>query len=390
MRVFSEPRFEPLPVTAPLGAVADRLTAAEVTGMGGGGYPTARKLTAAWRWQETQSSATPGIRLFANGVACEPGIDGDLLALADHGDEVMLGLARLAQALQVAAPCLVLGHRTKAQAGALQARWDQLAREAAPPLPPLRVLAVPDAPAAGAEPMVLQAAGCVLANLANPPATQGVVVLNVITLMAAGRALAHGEVMTGRPVTVAGQTRWQAFGQPLAALVPDAAPLRSGGPWSGREAQAEERTDRTTLAVAPLAASRNDPCIGCARCAPACPAGIDPEALWHASSTLPRTPPTLAEAQQPDSAIARLASAGLDACIECGYCNVVCPSGIDLLQGFRTAKRRQAAVLALTQNADRSAARFRRHEARQVARATARADRRSARLAQRRSWDTDR
>lgn len=390
MRAFSEPRFEPLPVTAPFSAVVDRLAAADVTGMGGGGYPTARKLTAAWHWRDAQSSCAAGVRLFANGVACEPGIDGDLLALAEHGDEVMLGLARLAQALRVAEPCLVLGHRTNAQTRSLQAHWDQLANDAAAPLGPLRVLTVPDAPAAGAEPMVLRAAGCALPEPSTPPAAQGVVVLNVITLMAAGRALAHGEVMTGRPVTVAGQTRWQAFGQSLAALVPDASSLRSGGPWSGRKAQAGERTDRTTLAVAPLAALRNDPCIGCARCAPACPAGIDPEALWHAGGALPATPPTLAEAQQPDSALARLAGAGLDACIECGYCNVVCPSGIDLLQGFRTAKRRHAAVQAMAHSAERSAARFRRHEARQVARASARADRRSARLAQRRSWDTDR
>ena len=107
------------------------------------------------------------------------------------------------------------------------------------------------------------------------------------------------------------------------------------------------------------------PCIRCGKCAVACPELLMPqELLWYASG------------DSWDQARVQ----GLDDCIECGLCNQVCPSNIDLLRHFsrgRMALKTQDENRVLAQAAK---TRFERHSARTQAREAEREHRRRQRL----------
>lgn len=82
-------------------------------------------------------------------------------------------------------------------------------------------------------------------------------------------------------------------------------------------------------------ASASLPCIRCADCIPACPAGLQPQALWFA-------------VRMEDDERAR--ALGLDACRACGACDQVCPSRLPLaatLSERRDQLRARARLLAL-------------------------------------------
>lgn len=369
----------PLPEPPSAAELMDRLQRVELRGMGGGGFATHLKLAAAQRWAQWQGQPPT---LIANAVACEPGIDGDLLALEEAPESIVQGLVLLAHALAVPEPMLALGPRTERYAAVLSEAWTRLSADRAP----LRSVPISEEPGAGAELRILRRAGL------NPPASEqrpaeaGLLVFNVLTLLAVACAVA-GDRLLARPVTVAGETRWVPLGTPLAALLKaEPGTLWQGGPGSGAPATANAVVELNTLAVdrRPLRAA--DPCIHCGQCAPHCPVQLDPEALWLKCQALPQQEPTLPEALSSGSALSQLVAAGLGDCIECGDCNLRCPSEIDLLAAFRQGKARQAAVTALERQAERSAARFARHEARLANRQAARQDRRRARLAQRRDW----
>lgn len=66
------------------------------------------------------------------------------------------------------------------------------------------------------------------------------------------------------------------------------------------------------------------PCIRCSRCVHVCPMFLQPYLLKH-----------LSDSRQYDTAIEN----GLMDCMECGCCSYTCPSDIDLVKSFKTAKK---------------------------------------------------
>ena len=108
------------------------------------------------------------------------------------------------------------------------------------------------------------------------------------------------------------------------------------------------------------------PCIGCNRCEPVCPADLAPrELLW------------LSSAKKWDSA----AALGLERCIECRLCDRVCPSDIPLARIFGGGKQILADAAAQTAQAAHAKARFEAREARLAAELSEAQARRSERLA---------
>jgi Na+-translocating ferredoxin:NAD+ oxidoreductase subunit C len=360
------PRLTPLPDwerTDPA-LLRRRLAEAGVVGLGGAGFPTAQKL------------AQPIETLIVNGAECEPYVGCDEALLRERAGEVVAGtavLARIAGATQV---FIALEDRMTQAIDAVRA--------ALAPHPAITLVLVPTVYPQGGERQLIE----VLCGREVPtgrwPIDVGIAVQNVATAAAAWRAVALGEAVTSRLVSVAGPGAKGGgvfdvrIGTPIAALIetaggyaPDAARLILGGPLMGIALPHDEiALTRTSNAIVVLrdtdlrAAGAELPCIRCGDCADVCPARLQPQELLR-----------LLRSDDADGA----AQLGLADCIECGCCDFVCPSQIPLVETYRMAKHARAAASADRARADLARGRFlartqrlAREQAEKVARVAAR------------------
>lgn len=353
------------PQHASVDALRERIGDAGVVGLGGAGFPSAGKLAVGRRL------------LVLNGAECEPVVACDEALLRERAAEVIAGgrlLARLCGATRVV---LAMEQR---MASALPVVRDALAADAGlhdvanSEALPIEVALLPDRYPAGGERQLIQAITGDEVPDDGLPRDLGVLVHNVATASAAWRAVAHGEPLVSRFVTVGGDgidgaatfevaigTPASALGEALGGWRDDATVLRAGGPMMGVALPDDavaviktsiaitawrrvERTLRGAMA-SPQPASR--PCIRCGDCASACPSRLQPQ-LIHAR---------LQADDAPGGDLRGAVALGLAACIECGACDAVCPSAIPLTAGFVAARR--AARLGEHQRAKADAAKWR-------------------------------
>lgn len=320
-----EARLPPLdPDTAPIDALRHRIADAGVVGLGGAGFPTADKLAIGRRL------------LVLNGAECEPVVACDEALLRERAGEVLAGgrlLARLCGATRIV---LAMEQRMASALPAVHAALAALAADGKP----IELALLPDRYPAGGERQLIQAITGLEVPDGGLPRDLGVLVQNVATARAAWRAVAHGEALVSRLVTVGGSgldaaaTFEVAIGTPASALGAalggwrdDATTLRAGGPMMGVPLPDEAvAVGKTTIAITAWrdAAAGERPCIRCGDCASACPSRLQPQ-LIHAR---------LAALDRPGAD-----ALGLRACIECGACDAVCPSAIPLTAGFVAARR---------------------------------------------------
>jgi Na+-translocating ferredoxin:NAD+ oxidoreductase subunit C len=169
----------------------------------------------------------------------------------------------------------------------------------------------------------------------------GVVIHNVATAYAVYRAVALGQPLISRVVTVAGgavarpQNVEVRIGTPVADVLQfcgvDQAQLKRlimGGPMMGDALPiADVPVVKACNAILALSADEIDPpepqpCIRCSQCVNACPVGL-----------LPLEMAGRIKANQLDAAV----DLGLKDCINCGSCSYVCPSQIPLVHYFKYA-----------------------------------------------------
>jgi electron transport complex protein RnfC len=169
----------------------------------------------------------------------------------------------------------------------------------------------------------------------------GVQCFNVATAYTAWRALAHGEPVVSRLVTVTGNVREPRnyevlIGTPMDELLrlatphPDTDGIIMGGPMMGFLVP---DTRVPVVKATNCLIAHNDrlfppkapemPCIRCGACAEACPHELQPfEMYWFARA----------------KNFGKTQEYAIFDCIECGCCSYVCPSRIPLVQYFRFAK----------------------------------------------------
>lgn len=324
-------------------ALRQRLADAGIVGLGGGGYATAEKL------------ASRVDTLIVNGAECEPYIGCDEALMCERAADVVSGAAVLAYIAGAANVMIALEDRMHEAAAAIRAQQHRF--------PALRVAQVPTVYPQGGERQLIE----VLCGREVPsgawPAAIGVAVQNVATAAAAWRAVAHGEALTTRIVSLAGRgvvapgvfevrlgTTIETLVAAAGGYTPDAARLVLGGPLMGLALPHDQiALTRTSNAILVLAQDEvrlpapELPCIRCGDCADACPVRLQPQEL-------------LRRLRNGDEAGA--AALGLADCIECGCCAFVCPSQIPLVDWYRNGKSALAAAAGERRRADHARERF--------------------------------
>jgi electron transport complex protein RnfC len=307
-------------------AVREHLQQSGVVGLGGAAFPTHGKLTA--------SKTVPMDELIINGAECEPFITCDDLLMRERAEEVVRGIGIFRDLLQPKKVLIGIEDNKPEAAAAMRAAVNALNE-------PFLVIQVPTLyPAGGAKQLIR-----VLTGKEVPAAKRstdlGVQCFNVATAYTAWRAIAHGEPVVSRLVTVSGNVHAPRnyevlIGTPMGELLklatphPDTDGIVMGGPMMGFLVPNEQvpvikatncliaHSDRVFPPKAP-----EMPCIRCGACAEVCPHELQPfEMYWFSRA----------------KNFGKTQEYHIFDCIECGCCSFVCPSRIPLVQYFRFAK----------------------------------------------------
>ena len=309
-----------------LGDVVKAASDAGIVGLGGAAFPTAFKI-----------GGCNGLAIdtvVINGAECEPVLTCDDAMMRVHPDEIVAGTRLIKSA--VGATRVIIGVELNKPEAIFRLQ------EASAAHGDVSVVGLQTKYPQGGERQLVQAVtgryiaqGCL-------PMTVGVVVQNVSTARALYRAMAFGEPLVNRIVTVAGE----AIGRPGNYLVPIGMSvaellgqagadldridkLVAGGPMMGRVIEYIDGPVTKSMSAV-LALSGNDafrhrvePCVRCGRCVDVCPNVLEPYLIA-----------TYGRLGRVDDA----AEAGALMCMECGSCSYVCPSSRPITDMIRVAK----------------------------------------------------
>ncbi|TKF22531.1 electron transport complex subunit RsxC [Vibrio genomosp. F6] len=325
---------------------------AGVSGMGGAGFPTAKKI---------QSGLAKTDILIINAAECEPYITADDKLMQEHADELIQGIEIVEQILKPELTIIGIEDNKPEAVKAL---------EIAAINKNIVIRVIPTKYPSGGEKQLIK----ILTNKEVPvgsiPADIGILVQNVGSLHAIKRAVVDGEPLIKRVITLTGKTFkqernvWALIGTPVQDLLNEFGysadkkfpRLIMGGPMMGFALPHAivPITKTTNCILAPtrkeIAPNRREmACIRCSQCAEACPASLLPQQLqWHA------------RAEEYD----KCEELNLKDCIECGACAFVCPSEIPLVQYYRQAKSEIKTRKQEADSAERARIRFEEKNAR--------------------------
>ena len=306
--------------------VREILRDAGVVGMGGAVFPSHVK--------SEPSKSVPMEELIINGAECEPFMTCDDRLMRERAEGIVRGTAIFRDLMQ---PRRVLIGIEDNKPEAIAAMRDAVQAVGEN----FEVVPVPTRyPAGGAKQLIRVLTGKEIPADARSP-NRGVQCFNVATAYAAWRAVAFGEPVVSRIVTLTGNVErprnWEIpLGTPLRDVLPlmqpkdDTNRFIMGGPMMGFDLPSLDapmiKATNCIIAGSPTLfppPAPEMPCIRCGACAQACPHELQPfELYWFARSR------NFGKAQEYN----------LFDCIECGCCSYVCPSHIPLVQYFRFAK----------------------------------------------------
>ncbi len=301
------------------------LRLAGIVGLGGAAFPSDIKLRIGRRKVDT---------LILNAAECEPYITCDDMLMRERAAEIVKG-AEMLRFIVDAREVLIGIEDNKPEAIAVM---QNAVKEEGLKFEVVRIPTI--YPGGGAKQLIRVLTGLEVPSGTLPPDI-GVQCFNVATAYSVYRAIARGQPLLSRIVTVTGNVRQARnyevlIGTPIDELVALSTPLPDsngyimGGPMMGLplpevRVPVVKATNCVIVASEKLfpAPAPAMPCIRCTRCVEVCPAELQPQDLyWFARSR------EFGKAQ----------SYSLFDCIECGACSYVCPSHIPLVQYYRFAK----------------------------------------------------
>lgn len=298
------------------------VASAGIVGLGGATFPSQVKLT-------TKDSKAD--ILIINGCECEPYLMCDDALMRRWPAQAIAGVAALMKAAGVGKAVVAI-EDNKPEAIEAMSR-------AAASVEGIEVMAVKTKYPQGGEKQLIEAVTGRRVGSGALPISVGAIVQNVATAFAVWQAVAFGEPLIERLLTVTGDIPAEerrnylaAIGTPLSELpftLPEHARAILGGPMMGRTAVRLDApvTKGTSglLLLKDTKAPEALPCVRCAACVDVCPMGLEPY-LLSAYGRLRRWD---------DARLAQVAD-----CIECASCSYICPSHRPLLEYIRIAKKR--------------------------------------------------
>ncbi|KKA44033.1 electron transport complex subunit RsxC [Salinivibrio sp. KP-1] len=340
--------------TQPPEQLIDHIRSMGIAGMGGAGFPTARKL---------QSGLARTEVLIINAAECEPYITADDRLMQDCADEIVAGVQILNHIVKPKLSVIGIEDNKPEAIAALKAAVKAADED-------ILIQVVPTKYPSGGEKQLIQ----IITGKEVPakafPASIGVLMQNIGTTYAIKRAVLDGEPLIKRVVTLTGKTlktqqnRWALLGTPIGELLAHHGYKAEkklprviiGGPMMGFTVPHTQVpvTKTTNCVLVPTRkeiapAKQEMACIRCSACADVCPAHLLPQQLqWYAK----------------DQDYDKCQDYDLFDCIECGACAYVCPSEIPLVQYYRQAKAEIREIEAEKEAAERARQRFEAKKAR--------------------------
>ena len=328
-----------------------------IVGLGGAGFPTARKL------------GHPANTLVINAAECEPYITCDDLQIRENAAAIIRGAQITARILGADNIHFGIEDDKPEAIAALRTALDAAAD------PRIRISSVPVRYPSGNARQLFELLLGIRVPADAHASDYGLICHNSGTMKAVYDAVSLGLPLTERYTTISGegirepQVLRIRIGTAARDLIQQSGGERYehsaenrhiiGGPMMGYEIASLDtplqKTGNSLLILPAAPAPEETPCIRCSRCADACPMELLPQQLlWYSQSNQHN----------------RLKQYRLFDCIECGICAAVCPSGIPLVQYYRHSKGDIRAADKKAQEAEHARAR---HEAR-----TARREREAA------------
>ncbi len=306
-------------------SVIKRVAEAGIVGMGGATFPTHVKL----------SPNKPVDTLIINAAECEPYITCDYRLLIEETDDFLKGVDSLMIALNVRKAYIGIENNKPEAIKHLQKSVNSSIE-----VVPLKVK-YPQ----GAEKQLIFAITGRSVPAGGLPMDVGCVVDNVHTAYSIGRAVAYGETLYKRAMTVSGKginkpgNYWVRNGVPykwIYSQTQGGEPYNviekviSGGPMMGfaqgnlKACTTKGSSSLLFLTPEEITIRKESPCINCCRCAQACPMDLMPMFIDSA---------LFVEDYQETK------DRGVLNCIECGCCSYACPAKRPLIQAMRLSKK---------------------------------------------------
>ncbi|MBT3296722.1 MAG: electron transport complex subunit RsxC [Verrucomicrobia bacterium] len=308
-------------------AIAEKIAAAGITGMGGAGFPTHVKVSPP---PEAEIDT-----LILNGAECEPYLTADYRLMIEHAARIWEGALIIAKALEATTIRVAIEDNKPQAIAAMQDAIPAEAKDA-------QVVVLKTEYPQGAEKQQIFAITGREVPCGGLPLNVGIVVENVGTTLAVWEAVVNGlpltervTTVTGGPIATPGNVKAR-LGTSYADLVEfcggtsgTISKIISGGPMMGfAQPDLACGTTKTTsglLLLGPDAvqAYESMPCISCGRCVGVCPMKLMPNELSQ-----------FLEAEDYETAEAY----NVMDCIECGCCAFECPAHRPLVQHMRRGK----------------------------------------------------
>lgn len=296
---------------------------AGIVGQGGAGFPTYVKY----------QGAKDIKKLIIDAVECEPYITADHKIMQAYLADIITGVLAMKKMAQ-AEEAIIAIKKTHVDSV-------KQVQEAVANVNGVSVIAVPDVYPMGWERTLVRQ--IMKKEYKNLPAEVGAIVNNVTTAYMFARAMKEGKGIVDCTLTISGDGVKNPanvhcpIGVPASEVISacggyigEEVKLIAGGPMMGKTIVNDKFViERQLNALTILTTKEFDSvaCLRCGMCCDVCPSGLQPVRIAQSEKTK-------------DKAMMEKLCA-LD-CIECGLCTYICPSKLDVTENVRKAKRQLA------------------------------------------------